>query len=168
MFTGLDKQAYSLFKFDLVDFYPSISEELVIKSLKFADSYTNVPDEDLSLIRNACKSVLCEQGNLWRKKRANNNNSLFDVTQRSYMGAELCQLVGIFLLDWLKNIFGLKRVGLYRDDGISVLPNSSGFKVKKLKKRTHKFFKSMGLRVTVESPLVTTDFLDVKLNLKDF
>ena len=64
------------------------------------------------------------------------------------MGAELCELVGLFLLDGLKNIFGLNRVGLYRDDGLAVLPNSSGFKVEKLKKQTHAFFKSMGLRVT--------------------
>ena len=166
-FTSLDKQAHSFFKFDVVDFYPSISEELVIKSLNFADTYTKVPAEDLGLIRNACKSVLCEQGNLWRKKRTNNSNSLFDVAQGSYMGAELCELVGLFLLDGLKNIFGLKRVGLYRDDGIAVLPNSSGFIVEKLKKQTHAFFKSMGLRVTVESPMVITDFLDVKLNLND-
>ena len=34
-------------------------------------------------------------------------------------------------------------------------------------KQTHAFFKSMGLRVTVESPLVIPDFLDVKLNLND-
>ena len=60
------------------------------------------------------------------------------------------------MLDGLKDIFGL-----------AVLPNSSGFKVEKLKKQTHAFFKSMGLRVTVESPLVITDFLDVKLNLND-
>ena len=151
----------------MVDYYPSISEELVIKSLNFADSYISVPTEDLSLIKNTCKSVLCEQGALWRKKRANNTNSLFDVAQGSYMGAELCELVGLFLLDGLKNIFGLNRVGLYRDDGLAVLPNSSGFKVEKLKKQTHAFFKSMGLRVTVESPLVITDFLDVKLNLND-
>ena len=83
------------------------------------------------------------------------------------MGAVLCELVGLFLLDVFKGIFGLNRVGLYRDDGLAVLPNSSGFKVEKLKKQTHAFFKSMGLRVTVESPLVITDFLDVKLNLND-
>ena len=166
-FTGLEKQTYSFFKFDVVDFYPSISEELVIRSLKFAGKYTNVPNEDLSLIKNACKSVLYEQGNLWRKKRANNISSLFDVAQGSFMGAELCELVGLFLLDGLKNIFGLERVGLYRDDGLAVLPNSSGFKVERLKKQTHAFFKSMGLRVTIESPMVITDYLDVKLNLYD-
>ena len=88
LFTGLDKQAYSLFKFDLVDFYPCISEELVIKSLNFANSYTNVAAEDLSLIRNACKSVLSKQGNIWRKKRPK-NNSLFNVAQGYYMGEEI-------------------------------------------------------------------------------
>ena len=45
--------------------YPSISEELVTKSLKFAGNYTVVSTEDLSLIKNACKSVLYKQGNLW-------------------------------------------------------------------------------------------------------
>ena len=140
---------------------------MVIKSLKFAGIYTSVPTEDLSLIKNACKSVLYEQGNLWQKKRANNTSSLFDVAQGSFMGAELCELVGLFLLDGLKNIFGLERVGLYRDDGLAVLPNSSGFIVERLKKQTHAFFKSMGLRVTIESPMLTTDYLDVKLNLHD-
>ena len=57
------------------------------------------------------------------------------------MGSELCELVGLFLLDRLKNIFGLKRVGLYRDDGIAVLHNFSGFKVEKVKKLTHAFYK---------------------------
>ena len=71
------------------------------------------------------------------------------------------------MLDRLKDIFGINRVGLYRDDGLAVLSNSSGFKVEKLKKQTHAFSKSMGLKVTVESPLMITDFLDVKLNLND-
>ena len=39
------------------------------------------------------------------------------------------------MLDRLKNIFGLERVELYRDDGIAVLPNSSSFKVEKLKNK---------------------------------
>ena len=61
-FIGLEEQKYSFFKFDVVDYYPSISEELVIKTLNFADRYISVPAEDLNLIKNACKSVLCEQG----------------------------------------------------------------------------------------------------------
>ena len=37
-FIGLEEQKYSFFKFDLVDYYPSISEKLVIKSLNFANN----------------------------------------------------------------------------------------------------------------------------------
>ena len=34
----------------------------------------------------------------WQKKRANNTSSLFDVAQGSFMGAELCELVGLFFV----------------------------------------------------------------------
>ena len=70
----LDKETYSFLKFDVIDFYPSISEKLATKSMKFAESYTNIPTEDLVLIKHACKSILYDQGNLWRKKRHENNN----------------------------------------------------------------------------------------------
>ena len=59
-FIGLEEQKYNFFKFDMVDYYPSINEELVIKLLNFAKSYISVPTEDLSLIKNDCKPVLCE------------------------------------------------------------------------------------------------------------
>ena len=52
------------------------------------------------------------------------------------------------MLDGFKNVFGIETVGLYRDDCLAVLPNSTCFKVKRLKKQTHAIFKSMGLRVT--------------------
>ena len=103
---------------------------------------------------------------LWSKKGVNNINSLFDVARGTYMGAELCELVGLFLLEGLKDIFGLNRIGLYRDDGLAVLSNSSGFKVEKLKKQTHAFFKSMGLKVTVESPLTGNRLLRCESQLK--
>ena len=70
------------------------------------------------------------------------------------------------MLDGLRNTFGLEKVGLYSDNGPAELPNSSGFKVEGLKK-THTFFKSMELRVTVVSLMMTTDYLSVKLNLYD-
>ena len=72
----------------MVDFCPSTSEELVIKSLKYAGYNTIVSTKDLSPIKNACKPKLYEQENLWRKKRVNNTSSLFDVAQGSFIGAE--------------------------------------------------------------------------------
>ena len=50
---------------------------------------------------------------------------------------------------------------------MAVLPSCSGFKVKRLKKQTHAYFTSFGLRITVESPQMITDFLDMGLNLND-
>ena len=85
-FIGLDKETYSFFKFDVFDFYSSISEELMTKSLKFAESYFNIPTEDLVIIKNCCKSILYDRGNLWRKKRGENSNSLFEVAQDSCLG----------------------------------------------------------------------------------
>ena len=42
--------------------------ELVIKSLKIAKSYTNIPTEDLVLIKNACKSIYCTTGGTFGEK----------------------------------------------------------------------------------------------------
>ena len=151
----------------MVDFYPSISEELVTKSLKFSESYTNIPTEDLVLIKNDCKSKLYDRQSLWQKKKDENNDSLFDVTQGSYLGAELCELVDLFVLGGLRDIFGPGNVELYRGKCMAVLPNCSAFKVDRLKKQTQTYLKSLGLRITVESQLMITGFLDVELNLND-
>ena len=43
-------------------------------------------------------------------------NPLFDVTMGSYDGAEVCELVGLYLLSKLTPQMGIKNVGLYRDD----------------------------------------------------
>ena len=42
----------------------------------------------------------------------------FDVTMGSFDGAEVCELVGLYLLNILKSEFGGKNIGLYRDDGL--------------------------------------------------
>ena len=59
---------------------------------------------------------------MWIKK----NNSEFDVTMGSYDGAEICELVGLFLLHELSTIIPKDLTGLYRDDGLAILQNSSG------------------------------------------
>ena len=76
------------------------------------------------------------------------------------MGANLCELVRLFVLSRVKDMFGAENVGLYYDDGMAVFPNCSGFKVDKSKKQAHVYFKSLGLRITVESPLMITHFLN--------
>ena len=41
----------------------------------------------------------------------------------SYDGAEVCELVGLFILNDLCNIYGKENIGLYRDDGLAVFKN---------------------------------------------
>lgn len=69
---------------------------------------------------------------------------------RSLQSAELPKSVKFFLIDGVKNIFGLKRVWLYRDDGLYVLPSSSDLKAERFKKQNYAFSIFMGLQVTVE------------------
>lgn len=39
----------------------------------------------------------------------------------SYDGAEVCELVGLYILSALGNTYGKECIGLYRDDGLAVL-----------------------------------------------
>ena len=41
----------------------------------------------------------------------------FDVTRGSYDGAEVCELIGIFMLSLIGNKYNPNSIGLYRDDG---------------------------------------------------
>ena len=45
----------------------------------------------------------------------------FDVLMGCFDGAEVCELVGNFILNKLKNVFQNKTFGLYRDDRLAVI-----------------------------------------------
>ena len=80
----------------------------------------------------------------------------------SFDGAEICKLVGLYLLDNLSSLNGTENVGLYRDDR----PNSSsGPVLDKMRKNIIALFKNEGLSITTETNLFETDFLDVTFNL---
>ena len=157
-----EKKRCKFLKFDVVDFYPSISKTLLEKSIEFAKEYTEIGDTEIAIIMNARKSLLFYNGQAWVKK---NDDDLFDVTQGSYDGAEICELVGLFMLSRMENHFGKNNIGLYRDDGLSVLKNKSGRERENTKKFLHEIFKKYGLSITVETNLNATDFLDVTLDL---
>ena len=44
----------------------------------------------------------------------------------SYDDAEVCELVGAFLLNNLNHVIDKSSVGLYRDDGLGVFKSHSG------------------------------------------
>ena len=68
---------------------------------------------------------------VWVKK----DNPDFDVTMGSYDGAEVSELVGLYLLNLLTNEFGKHNIGLYRDDDLSCFQNISGPNSEKIKKK---------------------------------
>ena len=47
------------------------------------------------------------------------NESLFDITMGSYDGAEICELVGLYILSILGKVYGIQNVGLYWDGGLT-------------------------------------------------
>ena len=115
-----NKDNYSFIAFDVVDFYPSISIDLLNAALQFASSYDNITEDERHIILHAKKSLLYNSGEPWGKKASSN---LFDVTMGSYDGAESCELVSAFLLHNIKEKYG-NNFGLYRDDGLGITNSS--------------------------------------------
>ena len=46
---------------------------------------------------------------------------LFDVTMDAYEGAEICELVGLFILYKFQQLNKMNKFGLYRDDELAVV-----------------------------------------------
>jgi hypothetical protein len=63
--------------FNIVDFYPSISEHLLDQALSWASNLTDMAEDAISKIKHARKSLLFNSGKPWIKR---DSNSLFDVT----------------------------------------------------------------------------------------
>ena len=58
-----------------------------------------------------------------------------------------------------------ENVGLYCDDGLGILQNSSGPEIERKRKQIIQVFKSCRVNITVKTNLKTVDFLDVRLDL---
>ena len=109
------------------------------------------------------KSLLFDHDTAWVKK----TNNMFDVTMGSFDGAEICELVGLFLLSTLRDKFKSNDIGLYRDDGLALFMRTSGPQAERKRKEIIKHFKNHGLAITIQSNLHIVNFLDVTLNLTD-
>ena len=83
------KSSSSFIKFDIVDFYLSISEDLLLKAINFSKSITPIQDKLIENILHSCKALLFNKNDVWVKK----DNLDFNVIMGSYDGAEVCELV---------------------------------------------------------------------------
>ena len=64
-----NKKTCKFIKFDIAEFYPSISAELFEKSIDFTRSIIEIEDKIIDIINHARKSLLFLDGNAWVKKR---------------------------------------------------------------------------------------------------
>ena len=76
---------------------------------------------DVEVILHARKSVLYNDREPWVKEGGS-----FDVTAAAYDGAEVCELIGIYMLHLIGKKYDSKNIGLYRDNGLAVFKNVSG------------------------------------------
>ena len=155
------KKQSRFIQLDIVDFYPSISEELLKKSIEYARSITIIDDETVEIVLHARKSLLFSDGKAWSKK----DGSLFDVTMGSFDGAEICELVGLFLLHQVEIKFPEIDFGLYRDDGLGCYKRMPGPRAERIKKDMIKLFKENGLSITIIMNATVANFLDSTMNL---
>ena len=166
-----NKKQKRFIQMDICEFYPSINEELLDKALKFASSKlaTPIPEETRKLIKHARKSLLFTHNPNgqtkipWTKK-----NGLFDVTMGAPDGAEICELVGLFLLNEVRENIQDLTFGLYRDDGLGYhRARTPGHRMEQIRKEITALFKNHGLKITIEPPNLTqVNFLDVTLDLE--
>ena len=89
-----DKSNCSFIQFDIKEFYPSITENILHQTFKFAKQHTNIDKNDLRIMNHCRKSLLFPDNKTWKKKTA---DSYFHVTMGSFDGAELCELVGLYI-----------------------------------------------------------------------
>ena len=97
--------------FDIVDFYPSITQDLLTTCLGWAKNFTEIKDIEIDTIMHARRTLLFDNDNTtWVKRGAEHQ---FDVSMGAYDGAEVCKLVGLYALSLLKNRLSACSVGLY-------------------------------------------------------
>ena len=150
-------------QFDIEKLYPSISKELLLKAITYAKTLVNISHEEINTIMHSRKSLLFNNTDRWIKK---NGDSDFDVTMGSFDGAELCELVGLYILHILGPKYAKHTIGLYRDDGLACFGSTSGPQADRIKKDFIKIFKEdFNLSITCETNLKAVNFLDVTPNL---
>ena len=126
-FKGIeDKKNCTFIKFDIREFYPSITKTILDKALRFAKQHHDMYNDNIRLIKHCRKSLLFSNNEAWKKKQT---ESCFDVTMGSFDGAEVCELVGIYILCFLAKLINKKDCGLYRDDGLLILRNVNGHQI---------------------------------------
>ena len=130
--------------FDIENFYPSSSLKLFNNTIKFASE--------------KCTLLFHDKQSSMKKTGMEN----VDVPMGCYDGAEVCELVGCYILNQLSTVMRKELVGFYRDDGLEIMKNMSGREIVRKRKQTIKIFKDCDLNIAIKTNLKLVDFLDIR------
>jgi len=134
-----NKEKSHFLVFDIVNYYPSINQELLQKSINWAKNFVDFSEDEVETIMETKKSFLVMKGQHWTKKREEN----FDVAQGSFDSAECSDIVGLFLLSELEKENLNANLGLFRDDGLGVTRGTQKQNQKNQKKPYAKYSENM-------------------------
>ena len=160
-----DTSGKKFIQFDIENFYPEITEDLLEKASKWASTHTYLSDLAIKIIIHARRTILFDGSQTWCKKV----NSKFDVGMGAFDGAEVSELIGLYMLDLVINthqVLPRDNFGLYRDDILGVC-GGSGPVIERIKKKIVQIFKNEGLTVTAEANTRRVNFLDFVLDLDE-
>ena len=116
-FKSIPNKKLPLFvNFDVENFYPSISEKLLTDAISYAKSLIYITEEEYSIIMHSRKILLFQNSEPWVKKEGNED---LDVLMGCCDRAEICELVGSFILNQLGPVIDKNDIGFYRDDNFS-------------------------------------------------
>ena len=119
---------------------------MLYNTIQFANEVTTVSDNDIHIIMQSRKTLLFNEKKNMGKRCGDED---FDVPMGFYDGAEVCELVGMYLLKKVLNIVNKKSISLYRDDGPAILQNLSGPQIESKRKDIIKMFKIADLSITI-------------------
>ena len=115
--------------FDIKDFCLSIKKEkLLWEAVRFSKRYISITSKDIGPIFHVRKFLLYYNDEPWVKKGESN----FDFSMGAYHGAEICELIGIFMLSILRKHINKNYIELYRDNDLAILKNTNGLAAEKL------------------------------------
>ena len=83
----------------------------------------------------------------------------------SFDGTEVCEVIGLYLLNKIKPVLGSNNVGLHRNDVLAIVHTVNAPKVDRLRQDTIGLFRDEGLSIASDTNLIEKDFLDRSLNL---
>ena len=164
-FTKINRKNRAAFvQFDIVDFYPSITEEVFKTVMDFAKTFADTTDSDWHIIKHCRKTLLCNNS---EEQWVKNTGDAFDVAMGSLDSAQIADTVGLLILYNITKHTDITNVGLYRDDGLMVIEDANGHKCDKARKFITKELKNLGFKVDITSGVKIVNFLDVTFNLNN-